>query len=439
MRAAWSAPAPRQQRSFDFYQESLKYLNKLIFGSDNTAAEAVNPNTAMRVATVYTCVRIKGDTLGMLPGNIMQRVGNTTQVAFNHPAYYLLHTRPNPWQSSFEFWKWVVGTVELEGEAFGMITRDGGMNPLRITPFHPDDVVVMEDTDQNPYYYIKKNMQRVPEYNVLHFKNYQPSAKRGISTIQQNAETIGSAIKQRKYANRSMGTVPPAYATTDQNLPVAKPQQEQFREYLENQMSGWYESGELPFFFSGFEVKPLGIKPVDAAYLDQISATKEDIFGIFGVPPAIANSFKSGVTFNNLELQNLQFLIYGMQPLITRIEQEVNYKMFIGSERNSHYFKFNEKALLRTDSKTQAELVERLLKIGIYSRNEVRELYDLNPVQYGDEYLVEGNNMVPVSRMFAEPAEPETDISIDRMLRARGIKLEEIFNQIKVNGHNGSH
>jgi HK97 family phage portal protein len=427
----WRANIPTTNSEQRNYQEvAFDYLKSMLTGGASSSGEIVSPNSAMRVATVFTCLRIKSDALAQLPCNVIKHDGDQFTVDYNHPAYKLVHIRPNAWQTPFQFWKLVEQTIELEGDCFIGIKRTPKMVPTEFLYLLHEDVKVMETPEGFPVYTYKGNPLNY--FDVLHFKTYSRNGKLGISTIEQNADTIGNAITLRKYSNRTLSTTPPVYATSNLTQFPKTEGKAQFQEYLAQQMDNWYARGEMPFFTHGFELKGIGLKPTDAAYLDQISATKEDIYGIFGVPPGIGGSFKTGVTYSNLEQQNLQFLIYSLNPVIVNIEQELNYKLFIGEESNTHYCKFNEKALLRTDALTQMQLIQGYFKIGVYSRNEIRQMLDMNPVEDGDEYYIEGNNMVSTDSVSDMEEEPDDDEIEDDPV---DIQRKKVGHKPQLNGH----
>ena len=90
-------------------------------------------------------------------------------------------------------------------------------------------------------------------------------------------------------------------------------------------------------------------------------------------------------TFNNISELSISFLRYTMTPWIVRWEEELNRKLFAGSDR--YYVKFNMTGLLRGTLQERADYYKTAIEYGWLSRNEVRELEDLNKVDGLDEYL----------------------------------------------------
>jgi HK97 family phage portal protein len=419
----------RAAQSYTQIKTAQQYLNVLGL-YDNSSGEYVSNDAAMRIATAFTCVDVRSSAVGMLPANPYRYPNQNSdrkEIAYDHWTYRVFHVRPNPWQTPSQFWKLVVQRVDLEGDCFAYITRTLGMERVDVLNYS-DVVVSCGEHDNNPYYEVKG--KAVAYSDVLHFKEVpSKDGKRGLSKIELHQETFGSAKRQKKYSNRSLNVVPPFYLGAPGNVNIKDEGIKSVKEKLQQQTSDYFDDGTLPVLTNGMEVKTVGLKPVDAAYLEQINATKEDIFGIFRVPPAIAGAFKTGVTYNNLEQQNLQFLIYSMSGLLKNIEEEVNEKAYTTREQGRYFMKFNVGALLRTDLKSQAEWLSAMFKLGVYSRDEIRDILDKNPLPGGDRYYIEGNNMTALDDkgnvvINKPPAEPATKrLSDDVKLR-----LKEKFN-----------
>lgn len=412
-----SEPLGIENRAASANRGIFEYL----FGSETTLKATLSQ--AEKLATVAICIDFLARTRAMLPLNVYTITGKNKNIDYSHAAQFLLHNRPNPNMNAYQFWYAVEYCKHYEGNAFAWITRTG-RNIERIDLINPDDVTLRYGNGEL-FYYVKGEL--VNSLNMLHFKNFSHSGLTGESTLEFHAETFGHSVDLRRFARRNLKANPPAYATSQKDKPTTQIGKEQLGEYLANEMQGYAESGKMPFLYAGFEIKTLGLKPQDAAYLEQISASKEDIYGIFGVNPGLIGAYKTGVTYNNLEQQSLQYNIYTLTPKLVSDEQELNAKIFLSSEQNTKFCKFNEKALMRTDMKTQSEWLMAQYKMGVLSRNEVRDILDLNPVPGGDVYYIEGNNMIPLddNGMPVMPAGAATkrDIqtNLQQVLRDAGI------------------
>ena len=100
-------------------------------------------------------------------------------------------------------------------------------------------------------------------------------------------------------------------------------------------------------------------------------------------------------------MQQLSFYVDTMLFVLKQYEEEVNYKLLTEEEEAAGmYYKQNEKVLLRTDSKTQMEILRSASDSGIYSKNEARRKLDMQDKEGGDELIVNGT-FVPLRNVGA--------------------------------------
>jgi hypothetical protein len=78
-------------------------------------------------------------------------------------------------------------------------------------------------------------------------------------------------------------------------------------------------------------------------------------------------------------------------------EEEINAKVLTQQQMlDGFWYKFNEKVILRTDSKTQEEILAGYVNNGIYTPNEARDLLQL-PAKEGGDQLVMNGNYIPIT------------------------------------------
>ena len=82
----------------------------------------VSPDSALRLAAVYACVRILAETMASLPLVIYQRRpdGGKDKVT-DHWLYRLMAKRPNRFQNPFEWREMLQGHMALRGNAYNQI------------------------------------------------------------------------------------------------------------------------------------------------------------------------------------------------------------------------------------------------------------------------------------------------------------------------------
>ena len=147
-------------------------------------------------------------------------------------------------------------------------------------------------------------------------------------------------------------------------------------------------------------LQPLSTTLADAQYAELKKYSALQIAAAFGIKPNQLNNYDKS-SYSNSESQQLAFLIDTMSYRLTQYEQEINYKCLSDQQRKEgYYYKFNEKALLRTDSKTQKDVIIGYVQNGIYQINEGRDLLDLPAVEGGDVNMVNGTYQ-PITQIGA--------------------------------------
>lgn len=400
----------------------------------------ISAKSAMRVSTVFTCVLVRGESLASLPVSVKQVTENGSRVATEHPAHHLIHDKPNPFQTASDFWKTVSAHIDLYGNCFAIVKYSGSYRPRRIDIVcDPRAVQIMESKSGEAYY--EYNGKQYPEYEMLHFKDISLDGYYGCSRIGYNRDTIGYSSKLRKFGSNAINEKPNGYFTTEATYDMLKKQSEGLSEAWTSNIS----AGKTPFLPYGLKYMPLAINPGDAQYLDAIGATKEEIYGIFRVPPTLAQDYERA-TFANAEQQDLVFVKYTMLPLITNIEQELNSKLFSEANTTSskpYYVKFNVNAFMRGDFKTRTEGYRTLWERGLITGNMVADLEDWDHYEGGDERFVP-MNMIPLSMVpefinkLTEPV--DTNVANEggadnnkRSLFTNGFQFKK--NGHKINGH----
>jgi HK97 family phage portal protein len=429
-----SSLRPEEVAEFRDYVSNVKTGSGYFASFTNTSGETISHVSAMRISTWFTCLQVRWDAVAMLPFNVYRTRGTSKEIAFDHPVYTLLHSRPNPSMTATQFWKVVQQKRDNCGNAYCKILRDKMGKPTGIIILDEDkaEMKVYSDKATGAMFY-EYDGEDILSSDILHFKGLTLDGKTGKSLTEYHAETLGRLKAIQKYSNRSISKNPGIYATSAAQLPMNPAQKDAFKDYWNKEMVNYGDSGAMPVLYNGFELKSAGINPKDALYLEQINATKEDIFGITKVPPKLAQNFQTGSTYNNSEQQSLDFLTWGLTINLKDIEDEVNYKLLAGE---GLFCKFNEKAILRLDAKTQSDFLSAMFKIGVYSINECRDILDMNPIQNGDDHYVELNNLAPV-RLQDEILEGRTGDSVDPTDMgepAEQKKLREILKK-QLNGH----
>src|SRR5450631_1645588 len=130
---------------------------------------------------------------------------------------------------------------------------------------------------------------------------------------------------------------------------------------------------------TGFQ--KLGFDPVSAELLASRSWNVEEITRWFRVDPAmIGHGGKDSNWGTGLEQKMLWFLTFTLRHWCIRIEQAVRKSLLMPVERAKYFAEFNMEGLLRGDSTSRAAFYSSMVNVGIYTRDECRQLENMAPM-----------------------------------------------------------
>ena len=96
----------------------------------------------------------------------------------------------------------------------------------------------------------------------------------------------------------------------------------------------------------------------------------------------------------NIEHQDIQYAKYSIRPSVKRYEQEMDRKLFFEDELGRYETKFNLNGLMRGDMTSRSNFYHNAVLDGWLSRNEVREMENMNRMDGLDDMLYPGNENI---------------------------------------------
>lgn len=362
-----------------------------IFGIQPT--KSVSPDLAMKLSAVYACVYVLSSSVAQLPLHIKRKSGDKVETVKDHPAYYLLHDSPNAWQTSYKLREYAQSSVLLYGNAYIHIVRDKNGEVVSLESLEPWKVQLLKNGSRYVYAYYgdDKTMGLSPD-DVLHIKSLGPSIKTGKSVIQTHAETIGLGLDARKFASGFFGGNARPAGILSVKTPLNSNAWENFKKMWQTaQEKLRSEENKTILLPAELDYKALTVSPVDTELLSMMKLNRSEIAGIFNVPAHMINDLERA-TFSNISEQTIQFIRFSVMPWVVNWEQELNRKIFTEAERKAGYFvKFNLAGIMRGTAGERATFYHAAITDGWMSRNEARQLEDMNPVDGLDEMLVSVN------------------------------------------------
>ncbi|WRO20995.1 phage portal protein [Metallumcola ferriviriculae] len=359
------------------------------FGSA-TSGKAVNERTAMQTTAVYACVRILAETIASLPLHIYKHTDSGKEKAVGHNLYYKLHDEPNPEMTSFVFRETLMSHLLLWGNAYAQIIRDGRGNILSLFPLLPDKMTVNRTSKGELYYQYQTETGTaiLRSEEVLHIPGLGFDGLVGYSPIAMAKNAIGMAIATEEYGAKFFANGASPGGVLEHPGVVKDPAK--IRESWNTVYQGSANAHRIAVLEEGMKFQSIGIPPEQAQFLETRKFQTEEICRIFRVPPHLVASLDKA-TFSNIEHQSISFVVHTIRPWLVRIEQSINKALFSKAEKGKYFAAFLVEGLLRGDYTSRMQGYAVGIQNGFLSPNDVRALENMNAIEHGDVYAMNGN------------------------------------------------
>lgn len=380
------------------------------FGGPTWAGQPVTADTAMQISAVYRAVRLTATTLATLPIHIYERGRDgAMRPAESNDLDFMVRVQPNADQTSVEFWESLIGCQQLVGNGYARkLFRGTGasrtciglevLNPARTRAVRlasEGNRLVYETTDENG------RLERLEPDEVFHLKGFGFGGDYGLSPIAMGAQTLSGARAADKIAGEFFrnGMLQAGFVETDKILA------DKDRDRLQATLSQYVgaESRGLMVLEAGMKYRPIELNPEDAQLLMTRKFNIEEIARWYGIPPVLLYHTQEGQTMfgSGVESIMLSWYTLGLREIIVRTQKAFAMRVMTPAQRQRYELRFNIDGLLQGDSDAQQKLYSSFVQNGIMTRNEVRRLQNLPPVDGGDE-LTAQVNLVPLTQLGQE-------------------------------------
>ena len=363
-------------------------------GKVTTSGEYISPEFAFStVGTVFECIVIRANSVSKLPLQLFKYEGERKVRDKSNPLWYLLERRPNSYQTPSQFKSYIEVSRLLWGNAFVKIKFNNNGKIIALEPLEPQNVTIVKGmTGEYLYSYKNGFIEEVySEDEIIHFPYISAQGKVGKSPLEVARESVGNLTSINKYEgnlyrNGTMTTG--VLEATGELAPAAR---EKIKTEWKKLYGGVNNAGDIAVIDSGLQYKPITLPLKDMEFIASRKMNKAEIATIFDVPSYMLNDLDNA-KYNNVEQQNLRYLVDVLQPEVTALEEELNYKLFTVEQAKSNFVKFNLNSAMRADSKTRAEYYKEMLGMGLMSINEARDKEDMHSIgEIGDKHYMSLN------------------------------------------------
>ena len=348
---------------------------------------------SLKIETVFAALRDKSETIGQLPIKLYETSKKGRKEIKSGRVHRIFCEKPCEYMTMQTFMENLVVSLERFGAFYAYIERNDLGSPMSIVPFrfqgniHPS----MDVNGRVFYNYVKNDGTIGDAYNLedlFIIKGFTLDGFTPVSPLVQNARLLGIANAQEETAletqtdgitSRMYGSTPNGFKDDNKIARL----QEQIKT-----LRGPKGSSAIPIFEEDLKFHSFKLTPAETELLKNREFTVNRICRVFRVPVHRVGVTGTG-TGIDIEKENEEYLRSSLNPILVKVEKALNSLLPPGYE-----IEFDRNAFYAGSPWRLVEHVEKGVKGGLYSINEGRNALGEEPVEGGDVYCVDNNNVV---------------------------------------------
>lgn len=398
---------------------TLDQLPGFLLDAGSKTGISVTWSTALQVAAMYACCRVKGEDLAQARCRLLRPLkGGGNEIAVDHPLHRLLYLEPEAGMTAFGFWETITFHLMLVGNAFVFVNRVGDGRIHELILLEPGKVRVTKLADRSLRYDVAIDdtgtMRSMPPGAIWHLRGPSWNGWMGMESVRLAREALGLSLAlEASHAEMHRDGAKKSGTYTIEGE-LTKAQHDQMVTWLKRYSSSGDLAGAPLILDRAAKWLDQQMSGVDAQHLETRRFQIEEVCRGARVMPIMIGLTDKTATYASVEQMQIMHNRGSMAPLAGRIEQSIEVGLLTDDEKAAGLTaRFNLSATMRGDYKSRQEGLQVQRRNGVINANEWRDLEDMNPRADpgGDQYVVESNMAIQDGRDLqpapTPPAKPE--------------------------------
>lgn len=379
---------------------------------------------------VYAAVRKNATEIAKIELKLFEKKGDGAEEIKKHEVWDLLDN-VNNFQTRYDLFEWLGTLWGQVGECYWWKQRNAPNKIVSIysylNPANMDVVPSAETFIKGFAYTVPGTNKTIPfdKKDMIQFKLVDPAnAYRGISPLKAAEVEVSTDEKAAKFNwNFFKNSAKPYGAIqTDSNISADK------LEYYQTQFNNNYgtdneKEHKIMLLEGGLKWENVGIPQKDMEFMLQRKFSRDHIFSLYGIPPALMFPESSNRAVS--ESAERIYLKNTIKPYYAKIVSTLNEYLLAEEGFDNLFFDFVDP--VPKDKEAKARTFKIGIDAGYLTRNEARVELNLPPVKGGDE-LYRPINVQPVGQ--TEPAKAKHEFNVKRLRRTEKEIIEDTTKEV---------
>lgn len=355
---------------------TLSTITNLMTGTSYTSAKAIEN------ADVFTAVQMIASDIASLP--LQKHVHGVLE--HHDELATLFNVKSNQYYNAYQLKFIMVANALLNGESFIEIVRDNKGRPIEL--FHIKNSQISYRQDQSTNYKLvydiatsKGKARRVQADNILHFRFFSLDGIKGISPINALRDDIDTQKHTKKFlSNFFKNGTNNGGILTYKGGKLSKEARDKLKDEWQKANAGNDEAHKVVVLDESMQYESIEINKETLELINTSNHSTVQVAKAFKIP-----RHKFGLETSNMSLEqmNIDYLVSTLQPYLSAITSEINFKLVDDYKIDIVSYKFNTDNYKTIDSETKVKNVRSQLEMGVINLDEARQ-------EFGKEALADG-------------------------------------------------
>lgn len=377
---------PLLDLGFNSKEEKMtRDLERVLYWQEHGTHASYTGINALKNSDVFTATRIISADIASTK---LKTKGHESNVVMND-VLNLFNNNPHSDLPGWHFKFIIIANMLLNGQSFVEIIRDKNNFPTGFHFLH-NDLVGIEEKDGEVIYNVSEDVEgnavKITSEDILHFRYITLDGYVGYSPLYALTHEIGISQGSKGFLRNFFENG----GTSTSVLQYKKGQinSEQLRDlkkkFSESQLKN---NGGLVAIDDTMDFKRLQIPVEVLNFLNSYKFSTSQVAKAFGLPVS-----KLGIETVNTSITqaNLEYLQSTLDPIFKMMISELENKIFNYID-SGYELEFDSSRLIDIDPELQLQRTTELHGKGIISTDEARSVFGYQPIEYGDQPLVDLN------------------------------------------------
>ncbi|CAM0101154.1 portal protein [Vibrio phage 159E36-2a] len=360
-----------------------------------SSGESVTESQSLTQEAYFSAVTDIAETLGSIPLKLYSEEGmNRTEIKSNR-TWKIFTQQPCSFLTMQQFVEFFAVSYSARNAFYAYVERNDLGNIKEIIPFrHQANIVPNMDVNGNVYYtYVRNDGRPGDPYrseDLLIIKGITTDGVIPVSPIRAQAKLLNIALKQDdKYAELQANGITSQMALSTEAVFKDENSIKRLKEDW-NEFRGPAGLGRVPIFENGIKPVSLQLTPAEMEALSHKSFSAQRVCSMLGVPLHRIGLGDTKYAKDVIPQLDEFYLRKKLHPMMLKLETALNN---LNKSSKNQVVEFYRNAFYAGSPWRLMEHIEKGVKGSLLMVNEGRMNLGLHPVEGGDVFAVDNNNV----------------------------------------------